>query len=78
MLFGDDEELEEEQYSEEGEDDEVDLEENDEDDAEDPDQAPEEEAELRSTRRFINPDESEITHAVDCPLDETCSCGDAE
>jgi hypothetical protein len=77
-MFGDDddEELEEEQGSEVNlEDDESDEDFEDEDDEDDSEEVA---AGFEHVKRRIDPDESDFTHAVDCPLDESCTCNDAE
>lgn len=78
-MFGDDEELDEEELSEEGDLEDEELEDPDGDDELDPDEPPAEDDEgLQTARKRIDPEESEITHAIDCPLDEDCTCADLD
>ena len=44
----------------------------------DDDDDPEDEDGEPLVARRINPDEDDITHAIDCPLDESCTCGEGD
>jgi len=48
----------------------------DEEDFDDEDESEDEEEPAVAKR--IDPDEDDITHAIDCPLDESCTCGDED
>lgn len=82
---GDDEEEQEDEggeavlediESDEGFDDEDEDEDPDED--EDSEDEPDEEGFIKTKNKRIDPDTDDVTHAIDCPLDSTCSCGDDE
>lgn len=61
-----------ESFDDDEDEDEEDLDDDSEDDE------PDEEGFVRTKRKKIDPDDDDVTHAIDCPLDDTCSCGDDE